>query len=73
MPPLSDQSVTAIADAFLQTQHMDPKFRATAEKRIRPYGCNYAYEESEKFDSLGAGVVVIVDRSKKVVSFFGSN
>lgn len=73
LPPLSDQEVAEVADAYLQSKHADPKFRATAERRIQPEGCKYAYEESEKLDSLGAGIVIIIDRKKRVITTFGSN
>ncbi|MFO1516800.1 MAG: hypothetical protein U1F22_07740 [Lysobacterales bacterium] len=73
LPPLSDQKIMTIANAYLVTQKMNPKFREIAEKRVRAVGCRYEYEEAEKIDSFGVGVIVVVDRNGKVVEFRGSN
>jgi len=70
--PLTDKEITEIAGQFLQGQSMNPEFRKKAERRITPRGCNYEYEESEKLDSFGVGIVVVVDRNRKVVDFYSS-
>lgn len=73
LPPLSDKDVITIANAYLETKNMNSKFRKIAERRVRAIGCRYEYEEAEKLDSFGVGVIVVVDRNGKVVDFSGSN
>lgn len=69
LPPLTEGEVTSVADEYLNTRSMDPEFRKTAQRRVTQRDCLYEYEESEKLDSFGVGVVVVIDRSRKVVDF----
>ena len=73
LPPLSDQKISEIAVKYLQSKNTDPVFFAKAETRVQAYGCRYSFEASEKLDSLGAGIIVVVSRSGKVFTTFGSN
>ncbi len=73
LPTLSDENIRTIANAYLKTKNIDPVFRETAEKRISAAGCRYHYEVAEKLDSFGEGVIVVIDRNRKVIDFFGSN
>lgn len=73
LPALSEEEVTAIADAFLGTRSMNEEFRKTAEHRVVAQGCHYEYQEAEKLDSFGVGIVVVIDRSRKVIDFHSSH
>lgn len=73
LPPLSDEEVRLVANEFLAQQDMNQKFRAAAETRVEAVGCRYEYEEAQKLDSFGVGVVVEIDRRRKVVDFRGSH
>ena len=73
MPPLSNAVVAEVAGKFLQSKIPDPQFHARAQTRVRPYGCRYTYEEAEQLDSLGGVYIVVVNRQREVVNFFGSD
>jgi hypothetical protein len=73
LPPLTEAEVREVAQEFLQKQNLNPKFRETAETRVTEFGCSYEYEEAEKLDSFGVGVVVEIDRRRRVVDFRGSH
>jgi hypothetical protein len=73
LPPLSEADVRVIANEFLSHHDINPEFRRTAETRVRSVGCNYEYEEAQKLDSFGVGVIVEVDRRRQVVDFRGSH
>jgi hypothetical protein len=73
LPALSEEEVTAIADAFLGTRSMNEEFRKTAERRVIAQGCHYEYQEAEKLDSFGVGIVVVIDRRRKVIDFYSSH
>jgi hypothetical protein len=69
LPPLDEASVTRIANEYLVSRNMNEAFRLNAERRITEVGCRYLYEEAEKLDSFGVGIVVEIDRAGKVVGF----
>jgi hypothetical protein len=73
LPPLTDDEVRRVANEFLMHEHMNPAFRASAETRVEAVGCLYLYEEAEKLDSFGVGVVVEIDRRRHVVDFRSSH
>lgn len=73
LPPLSEGEVRLIANEFLTQQGMNPRFRATAETRVAAVNCRYEYEEAQKLDTFGVGVVVEIDRRRRVVDFRGSH
>ena len=73
LPMLSEADVRAVANDFLSRQEINPEFRRTAETRVRTVGCRYEYEEAQKLDSFGVGLIVEVDRRRHVVDFRGSH
>ena len=73
LPPLSEADVKRIANDFLSHQDMNPEFRKIAEVRVKEAGCHYEYEEAQKLDSFGVGIIVEVDRRRRVVDFRGSH
>lgn len=72
LPPLDETSVSRIANEYLAARRMNEEFRMKAERRVTAVGCHYLYEEAEKLDSFGVGIVVEVDRAGKVVGIHSS-
>lgn len=70
LPPLSVAEVREVAEAFLRNRGLQPRL---AETRVSALDCDYEYEESERLDSFGIGVIVQINRERKVVDFRGSH
>lgn len=72
LPPLAEAEVIRIGREYLDSRRVDASFRQRAETRVTALGCRYKYEEAERLDSFGVGLVVEIDRHGVVRDFRSS-